>query len=201
MKIPLRGVSMKVAKHDSIKTLKKEMRLKVNAEARDRIRAVIFAMKGHTAQDVAERMGYARSWVFKWVSRYSDEGWGGLWDRPRSGQPKKLTEEQQEEFEKIIQRGPLAEEKLARYRAKDFQRILRERFNAEYSLSGVKDLLHRLGYSSIKPRPKNPKNDPEEMALWKRKAPEFVKEVKKNISRKKSKYGSRMRVDLDRRAS
>lgn len=192
---------MKVARHDSIKTLKKEMRLKVNAEVRDRIRAVVLAMKGHTAQDIADAVGYARSWVCKWVSRYSDEGWGGFWDRPRSGQPKKLTEEQQEEFEQIIQRGPLPEEKLARYRAKDFQKIIKERFNAEYSLSGVKELLHRLGYSSIKPRPRNPKNDPEEMALWKRRAPAFVEKVKKSTLPKESKYGFRMRVDLDRRVS
>jgi transposase len=191
---------MNVAKHDSIKILKKEMRLKINVDARDRIHAVILAMKGYSASEISDRLAYATSWVSKWVRRYSEEGWGGLWDRPRSGQPRKLTLEQQEEFERIMQRGPSPEEKLSRYRAKDLQKILKEKFNADYSLSGVKDLLHRLGFSSIKPRPRNPKNDPDEMAIWKRRAPIFVEEVKKNTPKRKWRYGSRMRAGLDKRA-
>lgn len=185
---------MNVKRHDSIKSLKKEMRLKANADARDRIHAVILAMKGHPAREIANRLAYAPSWVNKWVSRYSEEGWAGLWDRPRSGQPKKLTLEQEGEFEKIVQRGPLPEERLSRYRAKDLKGILKEKFKVSYSLSGVKLLVHRLGFSSIKPRPKHPKNDPEAVKKWKRKAPEFVNRVKKSTPKRRSKSGSRMKV-------
>ncbi len=176
---------MNLTRHDSIKSLKKEMRLKANVDARDRIHAVILAMKGHTAREIADRLAYATSWVNKWVRRYSDEGWAGFWDRPRSGQPRKLTLEQQEEFERIVQRGPKPEDGLSRYRAKDLQKILRKKFGVKYSLSGVKDILHRLGFSSIKPRPRHPQNDPDEAAKWKRKAPDFVERVKKNIPRQK----------------
>ena len=190
---------MNVTRHDSIKRLKRDMRLKANVNARDRIHAVILAMKGHPVREISERLAYAPSWVNKWVSRYSEEGWAGFWDRSRSGQPKKLTEEQQEEFEKIIRRGPLPEEHLARYRAKDLKKILKVKFKADYSLSGVKALLHRLGFSSIKPRPRHPQNDPKEMKVWMRKAPRFVESVKKNIPRRKSKSGSKMKADSDRR--
>jgi transposase len=190
---------MNVTRHDTIKQLKKEMRLKANLEARDRIHAVILAMKGHSSAEIADRLAHARSWVNKWVGRYSEQGWAGLWDLERKGQPKKLSEEDQEEFEKIVRRGPLPEQNLSRYRAKDLQKILREKFGANYSLSGVKAMLHRLGFSSIKPRPRHPQNDPQAMAEWKQKAPAFVKKVKKNIHTRKSKFGSRTRVGLARK--
>jgi transposase len=192
---------MNVTRHDSIKRLKRDMRLKANVDARDRIHAVILAMKGHTVRDIGERLAYAPSWVNKWVRRYSEEGWAGLWDRSRSGQPQKLTAEQQEELEKIISRGPLPEENLSRYRAKDLKKILKVKFKADYSLSGVKALIHRLGFSSIKPRPRHPQNDPEAMQAWKRKAPRFVEAVKKRTQKRKLKYGSRMKAGMDKRES
>lgn len=176
---------MKVIKHDPIKRLKKDMRLKANREAKDRIQAVVFAMKGYPAKEISNRMDYAVSWVNKWVGRYNEQGWGGLWDLPRLGQPKKLTEEQEEEFEKLVLRGPLPEEGLSRYRAKDLRKVLKEKFGVSYSLSGVKKLVHRLGFSSIKPRPRHPQNDPDAMAKWKRKAPKVVERVKKNIRARK----------------
>lgn len=192
---------MNVTRHDSIKQLKKEMRLKANLQARDRIHAVILAMKGHSAAEISDRLAYARSWVNRWVGRYSEQGWAGLWDLPRAGQPKKLSEEDQEEFERIVRRGPLPEEKLSRYRAKDLKKVLKEKFGADYSLSGVKAMLHRLGFSSIKPRPRHPGNDPETMALWKREAKRFVGRVKKSTRKRRWKSGSRTKAGLGRKES
>jgi len=192
---------MNVTRHDSIKKLKKEMRLKANVDARDRIHAVIMAMKGSSSGEIANRLAYARSWVTKWVNRYSEEGWGGLWDRPRSGQPNKLTQEQQEEFEKIIIRGPLPEENLSRYRIQDLRKILKSQFDVEYSISGVTALVHRLDFSSIKPRPRHPQNDPKAIKAWKAKADRVVKKEKKNAKIRKSKSGSKTSVDLGKKAS
>ena len=50
---------MNLRSHDSIKTLKKEMRFKVNADARDRIHAVIIAMKGY-------QIGKSQTVATKW---------------------------------------------------------------------------------------------------------------------------------------
>jgi len=44
--------------------------------------------------------------------------------------------------------------------------FLADEFEAVYSLSGVYDLLRRLKFSRIKPRPQHEKNDPKLMAQW-----------------------------------
>lgn len=174
---------LQVTRHDSIKRIKKEIRLKENLEIRDRLRAVILALKGLPGPAIAEQLGYGTAWVSKWVYRYRDEGWDGLWDRPRSGQPRKLTEKQEKEFAALIEKGPEFKDRLSRYRIKDLKAVLKEKFGVDYSISGVKLLVHRLGFSSIKPRPRHPQNDPEEMRAWKREAPKFVERVKKKAPR------------------
>ena len=47
-------------------------------------------------------------------------------------------------------------EAAERYRV----RILRDEFGVEYSLNGIYALLHRLGFSSLAPRPRHRNTDP-----------------------------------------
>ena len=44
---------------------------------------------------------------------------------------------------------------------KDYQRILEKEFGKLYSLNGVYELMHRLGYSWLMPRPQHEKADPQ----------------------------------------
>lgn len=145
--------------HNTIKELKRRMRLKEYAEIKDRIFVIVLARKGETAAAIADRLGYHISWVMKWVSRYRKDGFNGLLDHTRPGQPKKLTEKQEAEFKLIVKAGPAKDSGLSRYRAKDLVVIIKNKFGIDFSISGVKILLHRLGFSSIKPRPKHPLND------------------------------------------
>lgn len=49
---------------------------------------------------------------------------------------------------------------------KDAGRILEEQFGVQYTLDGAYDLLHRLGFSCLTPRPKHRKNDLQPMQQW-----------------------------------
>jgi transposase len=56
--------------------------------------AIIIALAdGITGEQVAERLGVSRNTVALWRDRYLAHGIAGLQDRPRSGQPKKVTPE------------------------------------------------------------------------------------------------------------
>ena len=74
---------------------------------------------------------------------------------------------------------------------KDVKVILKKEFGVKYSLPGVYALMHRLGLSCLKPRPKHRKNDPEKMQQWLDNAPFLSKPSETNIPTKKSKSGSR----------
>lgn len=159
----------KLQAKDSIKSLKKKLNFKEYIEIRDRIRAIIFALKGRTDTDIAERLDYSLGWVKKWILRYSREGFDGLYDQSRSGAPTFLTDKQVAILYEEILAGPDPDGILSRYRISDLIKWVQERFGVKYSHGGMHALLKRMKLSHVKPRPKHPKNDPLVMADWKKK--------------------------------
>jgi transposase len=171
-----------------------------DAKQRDRCRIALLALQGFTAVQIADKVGCARRTVQQWVYRYRDEGLDGLRERARPGQPKKLATACEETFCQRLKGGPTAADGVCTLRGRDIQRILAEEFGAKYSLQGVYDLLHRLGFSCLKPRPRHRKNDPQAMATWLAEAPLLCRTSGKGTSIGKSKSGSRTRRALDSRA-
>jgi transposase len=182
-------------KKNSIKSLKKLSRLKEYAHIRDRLLAVIFHFKGKGSVEIGERLDRSHAWVIKWVRRFSEAGLDGLENLPRSGQPSLLDENLIQKFKDRIEKGALAKDNVSVLRGEDIRKILKEEFGAEYSLSGVYDLLARVKFSKVKPRPKHEKNDLEAMREWKeKKFPLFTKRSQKNIPIKVSKSGSKTKL-------
>lgn len=171
-----------------------------DARQRDRYRIVLLALQGFGAVQIADRVGCARRTVQQWVYRYRDEGLDGLRERPRPGQPKKLATASEEVFRKRLEAGPSAADGVCTLRGKDIQRILGEEFGAKYSLQGVYDSLHRLGFSCLKPRPQHRKNDPAVMAAWLADTPLLSGTSGKCTALGKSRSGSRTRRGLDSKA-
>ncbi|MDB4947801.1 MAG: family transposase, partial [Gemmatimonadetes bacterium] len=97
--------------------------------------------------------------VRKWVHRYNEGAIGGLADRPRSGRPRKLPRESEPRLGERLNAPPRPEDGVCTLRGVDVRRILADEFGVEYSSSGMYVVLHRLGYSSLMPRPKHPKSD------------------------------------------
>lgn len=62
-------------------------------------------------------------------------------------------------------------------RGQDFQRILASGFGVQRSLTAVYQLLHRLGYSCLRPRPRHRKADPQTVADFKQEWPERLQEL------------------------
>ena len=71
---------MDVPKRNSMKFLKWASRTKQFAPIRDRIRGVILARRRKTIAEIADQLEYCTRWVQKWVARYREGGFDGLWD-------------------------------------------------------------------------------------------------------------------------
>jgi len=183
---------------DRLQTLVSKER---QAKQRDRYRMALLALQGFEALQIADKVGYSRRTVQQWVYRYRDDGLDGLRERPRSGQPKKLPTEKETDFRKRLEDGPTPEDGVCTLRGKDIQRILAEEFGSKYSLQGIYDLLHRLGYSCLKPRPQHRKNDPKAMAAWLADAPLLSRKSGRRTLIRKSRSGSRTRRGSDNKAS
>ena len=131
-----------------------------DGRVRARMLAMLHLARGHTVAQTAGRYALGKSVLYDWIRRHDSEGVEGLCDRPRSGQPQRLAREHEQAFLLRLQAGPPPDSGLAAWRGEDFRALLRQEFGAEYSLSGVYALLHRLGQSSLVPRPRHPQSDP-----------------------------------------
>lgn len=182
---------MRIVAHDSAEELLSMARLKRFARIRDRLRCSALAMEGRTATEIAEMVGLSRRTVQAWIQRYNGEGVDGLYDRPLPGQPTKLKREDEASFIARIDAGPTEVDDVCTLRGEDIRRILEREFGARYSLNGVYDLLHRLGYSRLRPRPQHRGHDPEAAERWVRNAPLLPVMSKSSIPISGSRSGSR----------
>ena len=151
---------MDVANHHSEQRLQPLADREVRADRALRLRTVLLAKQGFTAPEIATCTGFSRRSVQEWVARYNAEGLDGLNTKAGRGRKPPLSPEQEEQLQQRLDAGPLPEDGVCTLRGKDVQRILAQEFGQLRSLNAVYGLLHRLGYSSLVPRPRHPQGDP-----------------------------------------
>jgi transposase len=185
---------MKVQPRDSIGVLERRIKGERDGRVRDRLRAVVLAKRGRAHEPIAEQLSMSPRWVEKWVARYNHGGVAALRDGPRSGQPTKLKPSQVEAFTARLGAGPTeADGGVCTLRGQDIRSILQREFGARYALSGVYELLDRLGYSCLRPRPRHRKNDPVAMDAFTHRAPFFSRASATTTPTRRSRSGSRTR--------
>jgi transposase len=176
---------------DDLEQLRQRSQHERNAKQRDRYRAVVLALEGHDAPTIARALARSRRFVQLWVYVYRDHGLEAVTPKRQSGCPSKLPPAQEPCFKQRLLAGPTAAEGVCTLRAKDIRRILQREFGVAYSLAGVYDLLHRLGFSCLAPRPRHRQNDPAQMRQWVEEAPLLSKPRRRNIPASPSRSGSR----------
>ena len=151
--------------------LTRRARAERNALQRDRYRAVLLALDGQEAVAIAAALGRARRSVQDWVYAYRDGGIDDLRPGRSTGRPTKLPRQREAELRARLDAGPLPADGVCTLRGRDVVRILEQEFGVRYSLDGAYDLLERLGYSCLTPRPLHEKADPQQVEQFKQHAP------------------------------
>jgi transposase len=151
--------------------LNRRVKVETHAMLRDRYRAVLLALEGKEAVEIAGTLSRARRSVQDWVYCYRDGGIDALLSGKPTGRPTKLPRHREAELISRLEAGPRESDGVCTLRGKDVMRILEEEFGVKYTLDGVYDLLDRLNYSCLTPRPKHEKNDPAAVADFKARAP------------------------------
>lgn len=171
---------------------------------RERIDAVILRKQKKSFSNIGDELGHPPSWAHQWYERYLEAGIEGLFNLSKSGQPKKLDEDFEAGFIGRLANGPLESDGVTSWNSSIIQNILMSEYGASYSISGVKNLLRRLGFSYTKPRPKHEKNDPNAMKTWREETlPAFYDEVQSENPKKKievwyqdeARFGEKTRIN------
>lgn len=119
----------------------------------DRIKAVIALSKGWSAAQIAEILLFDEKTSRKYFERYQQGGISALLDDNYSGAEPKLNAHQISQLEAHLQEYIFPD-------AKSVIAYIQKQYRINYSLSGVTDLLHRLGFSYKKPTHVPGKQDP-----------------------------------------
>lgn len=160
---------------------------------RERILIIRYILAGNSVQQASAAFPLSERQIRVWIHRYNRDGLQGLLDRPKPGQPTHLKPEFVEAFQARIDAGATDKDGVCVLRGTDIQRLLRDEFQAEYSLDGVYALLHRLNFSSLVPRPRHPKSNPETQVDFKKTSGVAWRHSDAVTRTSASKSGSKMR--------
>ena len=119
----------------------------------DRVKAVIALSKGWSAAQIAEILLFDEKTSRQYFDRYQQGGIQMLLDDNYPGAAPKLDEHQMSELEGYLEEHILPD-------AKSVIDHIDKQYGVRYSLSGVTDLLHSLGFSYKKPKHVPGKQDP-----------------------------------------
>ncbi len=114
-------------------------------------------LEGMEHEEAARLAGLSRSAAYEWHNRYEEDGIEGLRDRPRPGRQPRVDAVTSARFkERIVAGAALERDGVVAFRGVDAQRILKEEFEIDCSLSSTYRLLHRMKLSWLAPRPRHP---------------------------------------------
>jgi transposase len=159
---------MHVEPHHTADDLAAVIRAERRAKVAQRLNAVRLAALGHTAAEVGERVVLSERAVRGWVARYNGGGVDALRDRPGRGRKGPLAAGDEGRLADRLRAGPTGADGVCTLRGEDVRRILADEFGVVRSLQATYDLLHRLGFEPLRPRPAHPKGDPEARAAFKK---------------------------------
>ncbi len=159
---------MNVESRHTTKELQMLYRTEKIARLAQRIHGVYLASKGLTCPQIMNITGASRRTIQQWVRKYNKQGIVGLKDGPRPGTPTKLPRKKELEFQRRIEAGPTKADDVSVLNGPVIRRIMEREFGVLYSRQGLYDLLHRLGYSCLCPRPQHEKANPQLQAEFKK---------------------------------
>jgi transposase len=148
--------------------LRRWARTERNAKQAQRLRLVALAMEGHTSLKIGRWVDLSQRQVQHWVRRYNQGGVDGLKDQLGRGPNPMLAADEVEQLKARIDAGPAPSDGVCTLRGKDVQRILEEEFGKVRKIGAVYKLLHKLGYSSLAPRPQHRHADPAAQEAFKK---------------------------------
>ena len=155
----------------------KMARTESSPRVRERLLGLHNLMLGKNRIEAAKSVGRNPEWLRSWVLRYDEGGLKGLLDKPRSGQPKYLSDDQEQELVAAILQMQDSKDG-GRITAEDIKSHIKEKYEVEYKGNSIYDLLERIGMSWVSSRSKHPKADFKKQKSFKQTFKARMKKIK-----------------------
>ncbi len=132
-----------------------------------RMRAYELQQQGWKQQRIAEALGVSKMAVSQWMQAARTKGEAGLYARPRTGAPRRLTDEQLHLLPDFLSHG--AEAYGFRgdvWTCARVGRVIEQEFDVRYDKSQVSRLLKRLNWTPQKPVKRASQRDETAITRW-----------------------------------
>lgn len=170
---------VKMTCSEEVVKVEQAMKETKNIRMYKRYQVIFLKLTGKTIREIANTVKVSERTVdYYWVA-YREKGLEGLVPKKPTGQPKKLTDDQEFELlDLIINNTPAGVGFPASYNwnAGIIREYVLREYNVKYSIRGMTMVLHRLGLSFTRPTYTLKKADPEKQEKFR----EDFEEIKKN---------------------
>ena len=153
-------------KYDFLKIMKKMK----HGRNRIRLLAMHHIQLGKSLKSVSKIVQCHWITVQKWLKRFKEEGFDGLYESPRSGAPRKIQKEEEGFISEKL--SDLSESKTGGYiTGNQMHQTLVDKYNLKCCLKTVYNSIHKLKFSWITSRSIHPKSNLETQEEYKKTLP------------------------------
>lgn len=116
-----------------------------------RVSMVNLMLSGFSAKELAKYCGESERTLQFWLKKVDEQGWETLISKKQPGRPSRLSNQQIEEIRIAVQADP----EQSGYNVWDgptLSAYIKRKHNIEYGVRASQLLLHRMGFSLIRPQ-------------------------------------------------
>ena len=132
-----------------MKNIRASLKSVKDHEIRERL-LMIQAAEQQPLREVAKTFRCTHGKVDYWKKRYDKSGIKGLYTKPRSGRPPKITMEQEAEVRRVVRKHNMKQG----WRTQNVRSLIFEKAGVKYSFRHTIRIIQRWGLAKIKPRPR-----------------------------------------------
>ena len=116
-----------------------------------RVSMVNLMLSGFSAKELAKYCGESERTLQSWLKKVDEQGWEKLISKKQTGRPSRLSNQQVEEIRIAVQANP----EQSGYNVWDGPTLsdyIKSQYGIEYGVRASQYLLHRMGFSLIRPQ-------------------------------------------------
>lgn len=126
-----------------------------------RVTIVNLVLSGMTPKYLAEYCPDSERTIQSWVKSVDEKGWDSLVSIKQTGRPNKLNDQQIETIKDVVSKDPLAEGYNV-WDGPSLHDYIDKKFNVDYGVRACQKLLHKMGFSLVRPQPYPSLENPDE---------------------------------------
>ena len=116
-----------------------------------RVSMVNLMLSGLSPKELSSNCGYSERTLQSWLKKVDESGWETLKTKKQTGRPGKLTDQQREEIKVSINEGP-EKSGYTVWCGPSLSDFIKSKYGIDYGVRACQDLMHRMGFSLIRPQ-------------------------------------------------